>query len=167
MKAKRKRNSAAFKAKVGFEALMGLKTVAQLAREYAVHPAQVTQWWATIQDPLPELFEPGPPDTEDHEQLIARHADSAAFCPMRSWNQDKVTALAIRPSGSLAMPSKSPTGAMCIQPSSAWTPLVCDVNSAHAPLLTNCVFCFMLLMPAPAMRRTNCSRLASRRWMNH
>jgi len=58
MKAKRKRHSAAFKAKVGFEALVGLKTVAQLAREYAVHPAQVTQWRATIRDHMPELFEP-------------------------------------------------------------------------------------------------------------
>jgi transposase-like protein len=49
MKAKRKRHSAAFKAKVGFEALVGLKTVSQLAREYAVHPTQVTQWRATKQ----------------------------------------------------------------------------------------------------------------------
>jgi transposase-like protein len=38
MEAKRKRQSEAFKAKVGFETLVGLKTVAQLAREYAVHP---------------------------------------------------------------------------------------------------------------------------------
>ena len=71
MKAKRKRHSAAFKAKVGFEALVGLKTVAQLAREYAVHPAQVTQWRATIRDHMPELFEPGQPGTEDQEQLMA------------------------------------------------------------------------------------------------
>ena len=55
MKAKRKRHSAAFKAKVGFEALVGLKTVSQLAREYAVHPTQVTQWRATIRDHMPEL----------------------------------------------------------------------------------------------------------------
>src|SRR5208282_4626445 len=72
MKAKRKRHSAAFKAKVGFEALVGLKTVSQLAREYAVHPTQVTQWRATIRDHMPELFEPGQPGTEDQEQLIAQ-----------------------------------------------------------------------------------------------
>ena len=72
MKAKRKRHSATFKAKVGFEALVGLKTVAQLAREYAAHPAQVTQWRATIRDHMPELFEPGQPGTEDQEQLIAQ-----------------------------------------------------------------------------------------------
>jgi transposase len=72
MKAKRKRHSAAFKAKVGFEALVGLKTVSQLAREYAVHPTQVTQWRSTIRDHRPELFEPGQPGTEDQEQLIAQ-----------------------------------------------------------------------------------------------
>jgi transposase-like protein len=72
MKGKRKRHGAAFKAKVGFEALVGLKTVSQLAREYAVHPTQVTQWRATIRDHMPELFEPGQPGTEDQEQLIAQ-----------------------------------------------------------------------------------------------
>jgi transposase-like protein len=49
---------------VGFEALVGLKTVSQLAREYVVHPTQVTQWRATIRDHMPELFEPGQPGTE-------------------------------------------------------------------------------------------------------
>ncbi|MGP8200537.1 MAG: hypothetical protein ACLQU4_13665 [Limisphaerales bacterium] len=55
MKGKRKRHSAAFKAKVGFEALVGLKMVAQLSRECAVQPTQVTQWRATILDHMPEL----------------------------------------------------------------------------------------------------------------
>ena len=72
MKTKRKRPSAAFKAKVGFEALVGLKTVAQLAREYTVHPTQVMQWKATIRDRLPDLFEAGHPGTEDQEELIAQ-----------------------------------------------------------------------------------------------
>ena len=43
MKAKRKRYSGTFKAKVGLEALMGVKTVGQIAREYQVHPTLVTQ----------------------------------------------------------------------------------------------------------------------------
>jgi len=70
MKAKRKRHSAPFKAKVGFEALVGLERVAELAREYAVQPAQVMQWKARIRDHLPELFEPGHAGTKDHERLI-------------------------------------------------------------------------------------------------
>ena len=41
-KTKRKKHSSAFKAKVGMEAMLGLKTVAQIAREYAVHPVQVS-----------------------------------------------------------------------------------------------------------------------------
>ena len=72
MKTKRKRHSSAFKAKVGFEALVGLKTVAQLAREYTVHPTQVTQWKATIRDRLPELFEARPEGQEDQQELIAQ-----------------------------------------------------------------------------------------------
>jgi len=72
MKTKRKRHNGAFKAKVGFEALVGLKTVAQLAREYAVHPTQVTQWKATIRDHLPDLFESAAAGTEDQAELIAQ-----------------------------------------------------------------------------------------------
>lgn len=56
-KTKRKRYSGAFKAKVGLEALMGIKTVGQIAREYQVHPVQVTQWKGVIRQRLPEVFE--------------------------------------------------------------------------------------------------------------
>ena len=72
MKAKRKRYSGAFKAKVGLEALMGIKTVAQLAREYQVHPVQVTQWKTVIREHLPDLFEPPDKAGEDTERLIAQ-----------------------------------------------------------------------------------------------
>ena len=47
-KTERKRYTGAFKAKVGLEALMGVKTVGQIAREYQVHPVQVTQWKGMI-----------------------------------------------------------------------------------------------------------------------
>jgi transposase-like protein len=60
MKAKRKRHSAAFKAKVGLEGLIGSKTVAEIAREYQVHPTQVSQWKSQVQERLPEVFESGP-----------------------------------------------------------------------------------------------------------
>src|SRR5436189_2692588 len=70
---KRKRYTGAFKAKVGLEALMGIKTVGQIAREYQVHPVQVTQWKAVIRDHLPELFESAPAaGGEDSQQLIAQ-----------------------------------------------------------------------------------------------
>jgi len=71
-KTKRKRYSGAFKAKVGLEALMGVKTVGQIAREYQVHPVQVTQWKGVIRDHLPELFEPSRPEGPESQELIAQ-----------------------------------------------------------------------------------------------
>ena len=71
-KTKRKRYTGAFKAKVGLEALMGIKTVGQIARDYEVHPVQVTQWKGVIRDHLPELFETPPAAIQDNEQLMVR-----------------------------------------------------------------------------------------------
>ena len=68
---KRKRHSAAFKAKVGMEAVLGIKTVAQIGREYGVHPVQVSQWKAVIRERLPELFEGTGKGGEESERLIA------------------------------------------------------------------------------------------------
>ena len=70
-KAKRKKHNAAFKAKVGMEALVGIKTVAQIAREYAVHPVQVSQWKTVIRERLPELFDTAGKGGEDTERLVA------------------------------------------------------------------------------------------------
>lgn len=36
---------------------MGVKTVGQIAREYQVHPVQVTQWKGMIRQRLPEVFD--------------------------------------------------------------------------------------------------------------
>jgi putative transposase len=36
--------SSAFKAEVALEAIKGVKTVSELAQEYELHPAQITQW---------------------------------------------------------------------------------------------------------------------------
>ena len=71
-KTKRKKHSGAFKSKVGLEALLGVKTVGQIARDYEVHPVQVTQWKGVIRDHLPELFEPARPVVEDSQEVIAR-----------------------------------------------------------------------------------------------
>lgn len=56
MKAKRKRHDGAFKAKVGLEALKGIKTVSQIAREYEVHPVQVSHWKRQVLERLPGVF---------------------------------------------------------------------------------------------------------------
>ena len=60
MRAKRKRFDGALKVKIGLEALKGIKTVAEIAREYQVHPNQVSQWKSEVSQRLPEVFETGP-----------------------------------------------------------------------------------------------------------
>ena len=71
MKRKRRQYSGAFKAKVGLEALTGVKTTAQIAREHQVHPLLVTQWKGVIRDRLPDLFERGRQGEDDSEKRIA------------------------------------------------------------------------------------------------
>lgn len=46
-----------FKAKVGLEALRGVKTINGVGQEYGVHPVQVGQWMKEIQEQSKTLFE--------------------------------------------------------------------------------------------------------------
>ena len=55
--AKRKTYTAAFKAKVGLEAIRGVKTVNEIGQDHGVHPAQVGQWKREIQEHGATLFE--------------------------------------------------------------------------------------------------------------
>lgn len=54
---KRRTHLPEFKAKVGLEALGGLKTIHQIAQEQGVHPLQVRQWKKDIQEQAKSLFE--------------------------------------------------------------------------------------------------------------
>ena len=56
MSKKRKQHSAEFKAMIGMEALKGIKTINEIAREYSIHPVQVGQWKKELKDRLPEVF---------------------------------------------------------------------------------------------------------------
>jgi len=69
-KKKRKVHSPEFKAKVGLEALKGVKTINEIGQEYGVHPIQVGQWKKAIQEDAKQLFERkrGPTPAVEHEQ---------------------------------------------------------------------------------------------------
>ena len=54
---RRKVHSPEFKAKVGLEALRGVKTVNEIGQEYGVHPGQVGLWKKEIQEQAKTLFE--------------------------------------------------------------------------------------------------------------
>jgi len=66
---KRKVHTAEFKAKVGLEALRGVKTINEIGQEYGVHPVQVGQWKKEILEQAKTLFEGkrGPKPVTEHE----------------------------------------------------------------------------------------------------
>jgi putative transposase len=59
MTGKRKRHSAAFKAKVALEAVKQNRTVAELAKVFQVHPVQISQWKKQLLDGAESLFGDG------------------------------------------------------------------------------------------------------------
>ena len=66
----RKYHTPEYKAKVGLEALRGLKTINEIGQEYGVHPVQVGQWKKEIQEQASKLFEGkrGPKPTAEHKE---------------------------------------------------------------------------------------------------
>ena len=56
MSKKRRTFSDQFKAKVALEAVRGVKTMAELATEYKVHPNQISNWKKQLISQAAELF---------------------------------------------------------------------------------------------------------------
>lgn len=54
---KRKVHGAEFKAKVGLEAVRGVRTFNEIAQEYGVHPVMVSQWKKGILEQAGTLFD--------------------------------------------------------------------------------------------------------------
>jgi len=52
----RRNHTAAFKAKVALAALKGDRTLADLAQQFDVHPNQITQWKAQLQEGAAGVF---------------------------------------------------------------------------------------------------------------
>ena len=55
----RRNHTPAFKAKVALAAIKGDRTLAQLAEQFDVHPNQITQWKAQLQEGAAEVFGSG------------------------------------------------------------------------------------------------------------
>ena len=66
----RKVHGADYKAKVGLEAVRGVKTINQIAQEFGVHPVQVGQWKKEILEQACTLFEGkrGPKPMNEHAE---------------------------------------------------------------------------------------------------
>ena len=72
MSESKKRNSysSEFKAKVGLEAIRGMKTINEIAQEYGVHPGQVSDWKREILEQAKTLFDGkrGPKPVAAHQE---------------------------------------------------------------------------------------------------
>ena len=55
----RKKHSPAFKAQVALEAAKQAKTIADLAKQFQVHPVQISQWKKQLLDGMETLFQNG------------------------------------------------------------------------------------------------------------
>ena len=57
MKRQRRKHGAEFKARVAFEAIQGLKTQSEIAKEFEIHPIMVGKWKNELLKRMPEIFE--------------------------------------------------------------------------------------------------------------
>lgn len=67
---KRKSFTSEFKAKVGMEAVRGMRTINELAQEFGVHPGQIGLWKKVIQGEAKTLF-----DGKRGPAVIVRHQE--------------------------------------------------------------------------------------------
>jgi transposase-like protein len=70
MKGKRRRHDPGFKARVALEALKGVKTIQEIAKEFDVHPVQVSEWKKTMAQNAASAFGggAGKADAEEFER---------------------------------------------------------------------------------------------------
>ena len=70
MKAKRRRHDPEFKARVALEALKGVQTIQQIAKDFDIHPVQVSEWKKAMTAGASGVFGAGrdKAETEDFER---------------------------------------------------------------------------------------------------
>jgi transposase len=67
MKAKRRRHDPEFKARVALEAIKGMETIQVIAKEYEIHPMQVSEWKKKMLEGASGVFGPGQAKTNEEQ----------------------------------------------------------------------------------------------------
>ena len=67
MKSKRRRHDPEFKARVAIEALKNIRTIAQIAKDFEIHPAQVSDWKKQMLENAVESFSQGKKQNSEEE----------------------------------------------------------------------------------------------------
>ncbi len=88
---KRKVPSASLKAKIGLEAIRGLKTLNEIGQEYGVHPLQVGQYKKLILTQADKLFEikRGPKRINEHAEPERLHSEISKLKLELDWLKRK------------------------------------------------------------------------------
>lgn len=89
MTSKRKRHSAEFKAKVALEAAKDLKTLSELGSQFNVHPAQISQWKATLLAEISTIFSQKK-NTDNTQKIDELHRLIGEVTVERDWLKKKL-----------------------------------------------------------------------------
>ena len=79
MSRKRRSFSASFKAKVALEAVKGLKSIGELAKQHQVHPTQIALWKRQLLEGAEEVFEGGGPKSAKSDEPNPATCTSSRF----------------------------------------------------------------------------------------
>jgi transposase-like protein len=74
MKRPRRNHSAEFKARIAREAIRGVKTVTEIARENNLHPVQVSTWKKELEENMAAIFERKGAGDERYKEMEERCA---------------------------------------------------------------------------------------------
>jgi transposase-like protein len=90
-KISRKKFSAEFKAKVAIEALKEHKTVAELAKQYDIHPTQIQTWKKHFLENSPRVFSDSPSGDKEKEANESRLFEQIGKLQMQNeWLKKKL-----------------------------------------------------------------------------
>ncbi len=85
MKAKRRKFSSTFKAKVAIAALKERETLAELAVRFEVHSNMISKWKQEFLERSPEIFETSPPEKQDEEKTDHLYTKIGKLEVERDW----------------------------------------------------------------------------------
>ena len=93
MARKRRRFDGRFKSKVALEAIRGLRTISEIAKQHKVHPNQVTLWKKQLLEGAEEVFESssaGSKKNEDEPEAAELYEQIGRLKVELEWLKKKV-----------------------------------------------------------------------------
>jgi len=85
MKAKRRKFSAAFKARVALAAIQERESLSELSKRFSVHPTVISRWKKEFLERSSEIFETQAPDTEFEKEREKLYAKIGQLQVERDW----------------------------------------------------------------------------------